>query len=161
MGAFIAVSASLMTPVAAACVVLHGRQKDATGNAAGVPADAGLLEVISMVESKSNDSAIGDNGRALGRYQIWACYVADVNRIAGTSYSHSDVHNPAKARAMVETYLEHYGKRYAKKTGKKPTMEVLCRIHNGGPDGWKKDSTLPYWEKCKKAQRQLNRRTKK
>ena len=32
----------------------------------------------------------------------------------------------------------------------KPTYEVYARIWNGGPDGWKKRSTLKYWKKVKK-----------
>ena len=29
--------------------------------------------------------------------------------------------------------------------------EAIARIHNGGPMGWRKESTKPYWEKVKKA----------
>lgn len=117
-----------------------------------------VLEAIAIVESNANDRAVGDGGKARGRYQIWACYVADVNRIAGTSYTHSDAHDPDKARKMVEIYLTHYGEIYQRRTRRSPSVEVLCRIHNGGPSGWRKESTLPYWGRCQEAMKNHNAR---
>ncbi len=109
-----------------------------------------VLEAIAIVESNANDRAVGDGGKAFGRFQIWAAYVKDVNRIAGTSFSHSDAYNPEKAAYMVSIYLTHYGRVYERKTGNRPSSEVLCRIHNGGPNGWRKPATVWYWLKCKK-----------
>lgn len=131
--------------------------------AMSVPATAfelpdALLDIIAVVESNCNDRAVGDGGKARGRYQIWACYVADVNRIAGTSYTHSDAHDPDKARKMVEIYLTHYGEIYQRRTRRSPSVEVLCRIHNGGPSGWRKESTLPYWGRCQEAMKNHNAR---
>ena len=42
--------------------------------------------------------------------------------------------------------------RYAtvERLGRKPTLEDIARIHNGGPNGWKKKSTDAYWAKVKK-----------
>ena len=39
--------------------------------------------------------------------------------------------------------------RYAttSRLGHKPTCQDYARIHNGGPDGFKKSATLPYWNK--------------
>jgi len=113
-----------------------------------------VREAIAIVESNGNDNAVGDNGRAFGRYQIWESYVTDVNRIAGTTFSHKDAHDPQKAAYMVEVYLTHYGQVYQRKTGNRPSSEVLCRIHNGGPNGWKKEATVKYWKKCRRV---LNR----
>jgi hypothetical protein len=50
---------------------------------------------------------------------------------------------------MTIIYLNHYGKVYEKKTGKKATCEVLSRIHNGGPNGYKNPKTIKYWNKVK------------
>lgn len=47
-------------------------------------------------------------------------------------------------------YWRYYGYRYKVITRKPVTYEVLARMHNGGPDGWKKASTLAYWYKVKK-----------
>ena len=115
-----------------------------------------ILAAIATVESNTNDRAVGDGGKAFGRYQIWAIYVKDVNRIAGTCFSHKDAHNPEKAACMTKIYLTHYAKVYERKTGKKASAEVLCRIHNGGPDGWRKPATAGYWKKCRRAMLQLS-----
>lgn len=109
-----------------------------------------VLPVIAQVESNHNDAAVGDNGKALGRYQIHACYVADVNRIAKASYTHTSAHDGAIAACMVRVYLRHYARRYERLTGLVVDAEALCRMHNGGPNGYKKPCTLPYWEKCRK-----------
>ena len=47
-------------------------------------------------------------------------------------------------------YLRHYGEVYKKETGKDPTVEVLARIHNGGPRGWKKEATRSYWARVER-----------
>lgn len=109
-----------------------------------------IYSAIATVESRNNDFAIGDNGRSIGRYQITKIYVDDVNRIAGTRFTCADRNNPQKSRKMVEIYLAHYSKRYTRLTGKPVTDEVKARIHNGGPDGFKKHSTVKYWHKVKK-----------
>ena len=109
-----------------------------------------LLSAIAWVESRNNDYAIGDNGEAVGRYQLHRIYVDDVNRIAGTSYTYADRTDPLKSRQMVEIYLNYYGEVYRQRTGKRPTAEVLARIHNGGPRGYEKNSTKSYWLKIKK-----------
>jgi len=117
-----------------------------------------LLDAIEWVESKGNANAIGDNGKAVGSFQIHKIYVDDVNRIE--RLTHKDKYlsplqwkyynrkSPYCSRWMVKTYLEHYATR--KCLGHKPTLEDMARIHNGGLDGWKKESTKPYWEKVKK-----------
>lgn len=116
----------------------------------GVEVSEQLLDAIAIVESNCNDSAVGDNGNAVGRYQIWKTYVDDVNRIVHTSYSYADRKDPVKAREMVKIYLRHYGRVYERRTGKPATDEVLARIHNGGPRGYQKAATLKYWTKVRR-----------
>lgn len=116
---------------------------------------ADFLTAIAIVESNKNDNAVGDNGNAVGRYQIWKAYVDDVNRIlklskSTTRFNYNDRRDPVKAAQMVRIYMSHYGKRYKKVTGKNPTLEVYARIHNGGPNGWKKPATIKYWKKVQK-----------
>lgn len=103
-----------------------------------------LLEAISWVESKHNPEAVGDNGRAIGAYQIHKEYVDDVNRIYGTGFTYEDRKDPEKSKRMVRLYLRYYGARYEQITGKKVTVDILARIHNGGPNGWKKRATIDY-----------------
>ncbi len=110
----------------------------------------GLLNAIAKVESNCNDNIVGDNGKAFGRYQIHKIYVADVNRVCFTKYTHKDCFDSYKAKKIVTLYLTHYGRLYEYNTGKKATNEVLARIHNGGCFGYKKQSTIKYWNKVKK-----------
>ena len=98
-----------------------------------------LLDAIEQVESGGDANAIGDNGNAIGSFQIWEIYVSDVNRISGKQYKFSDRYSREKSKEMVRTYLSHYG----------GTIEEMARKHNGGPQGHKKASTLKYWEKIK------------
>ncbi len=115
-----------------------------------------VYTAIGMVESNCRDSAIGDGGNAIGRYQIWPCYVKDVNRILGyNAFTLNDRKDPEKALQMVKVYTEYYGKRYERITGKKVTDEIIARLHNGGPNGFRKQCTLKYWHKVK---RELNRK---
>ena len=106
-----------------------------------------LLDAIAYVESNYNDSAVGDGGTAVGRYQLHRIYVDDVNRIAGTHYTYSDRYDPVKSRQMVIIYLTYYGDLYTRTTGNVATNEVLARIHNGGPYGYRKPATIRYWNK--------------
>ena len=108
-----------------------------------------LLDAIEWVESKGDANAIGDNGRAVGAYQIYPCYVEDVRWGYGHRgrFEDDDRLSKKKSRVMVRCYLSQYATYY--KLGRYPTLEDFARIHNGGPNGWKKDSTEPYWQKVK------------
>lgn len=106
-----------------------------------------LLEAISWVESKHDPEAVGDNGKAVGAYQIHKEYVDDVNRIYGTGFTYEDRKDPGTSKRMVRLYLRYYGARYERITGKKATVDILARIHNGGPNGWKKKATIEYADK--------------
>ena len=99
---------------------------------------------------------VGDKhlkNKAYGLLQIRLPYLNDVNRIAGKDVQKvwgkdkleiSDMNNKEKAIWAAKVYLSHYGKVYYRKTGEKPSYEVYARIHNGGPNGWNKDTTLNY-----------------
>ena len=106
-----------------------------------------LLPLLVHVESGGDFNALGDCGKAKGCLQLWEIYVDDVNRIYKTAYVHDDAFDMYKAHEITFLYLMHYGKRYEKLTGKTATIEVLSRIHNGGPDGWKNPKTEKYWKK--------------
>ena len=120
-----------------------------------------VVPAIATVESGGNPSAKGDKNKktgrydAIGMYQLHTEYVRDVNRIIKLlkmsikPYRMADRLNPYASRQMVKFYLYHYGSRYRLDTGKEPTAEVLARIHNGGPLGYKKKATEKYWLKVK------------
>ena len=119
-----------------------------------------LLPALAKVESSDNPRALGDlkkgtSGKSVHHYAAWGMfqlheiYVKDVNLFSGTSFRHADAFNPEKAKQIVRLYLIHYGKAYERKTGKPASLEVLARIHNGGPRGYEKKATARYWEKVK------------
>lgn len=90
--------------------------------------------------------------QAIGAYQIHKIYVDDVRRIAklhggkGT-YPYMWRWDKEASRLMVTAYIFHYAAEL--RLGHKPTFEDMARIHNGGPTGWKIESTKAYWLKVK------------
>lgn len=110
-----------------------------------------LIPILMQVESGRNSNAIGDNGKAVGCLQIHECVIKDVNRIYGKEYSIEDRRFEKRSMEICYLYLDHYGKRYEEITGEAPDHEVYCRIWNGGPNGWRKESTQKYWIKVKEA----------
>lgn len=125
-----------------------------------------FLLALAMVESNCNDNAIGKHGE-VGRYQIRQIYLDDVNRIRGeyrkekgnSCYSRvlnlQDMKNSCLAEMAVLEYINYYCAKYKKDTGKPITFEVMARIHNGGPYGYKKDCTKAYWLKVKDAMERI------
>lgn len=106
-----------------------------------------LISALIIVESDGRANAIGDSGRAVGVLQIHPECVQDINRFAKTHYTLSDRANERKSVEMCWRYLYHYGNKYKRDTGLEPTAEILARIWNGGPRGYKKEKTRRYWVK--------------
>ena len=103
---------------------------------------ARLLAAIAAVES--------DNGRTSDNvYQIRRIYLDDLGRIYGCHFADEVATDRHASEQVMLAYWEYYGERYARRTGRQPTAEVLARIHNGGPDGWRKPATEGYWRKVK------------
>jgi hypothetical protein len=104
-----------------------------------------FLAALIAAESGGDRTAVGDahlRNRAFGVCQIRKPFLDDVNRIAGTSWTLVEVARcPGLSRWSVATYLRHYGARYERLTGKPLDLEAAYRIHNGGPDGWRRQST--------------------
>lgn len=107
-----------------------------------------LIPALVKVESSGNPRAVGDAGRALGALQIWSVVVVDVNRVHGTRYVHADAFDPAKAERICRLYLAIYCT--PRRLGRTPTLEDAARIWNGGPNGYRKASTVSYWQKVAK-----------
>lgn len=126
-----------------------------------------LLDAIEWVESKGIATAVGDNGEAVGAYQIHKAYVDDVNRIqkqwksvstgrSAKTFKYEDRLDSGLSRYMTEKYLSYWIRhadllfdqdKYSAIDIDK--LEAMARIHNGGPDGWKKESTKVYWKKIR------------
>jgi len=101
-----------------------------------------LLDAIAAVESCNKAEAIGDKGLAIGTYQIHRDYWEDGTRFLGVSWDYQKAFDREKSRKVVKAYLLYYGK-------DKDLIE-MARIHNGGPKGYMKKSTLSYARKIKR-----------
>ena len=99
------------------------------------------------VESGGNDSAVGDNGKAFGCLQLHSAYVQDASELAGLDWKHEDAFDRTKAIAITMAYMARYATE--ERLGRVPTFEDWARIHNGGPNGYKKSATDKYWKKVK------------
>lgn len=102
-----------------------------------------LLWAIRMVESGDReDVKDGDNGKAIGVYQIHKAYWQD-SRIPG---KYEDCRNRVYATRVVLAYWQ----RYCPEALEDVNAEVLAKTHNGGWNGPNKKSTEKYWKKVKK-----------
>ena len=48
---------------------------------------------------------------------------------------------------VMQSYMCHYAN--PSRLGRGVTKEDIARIHNGGPNGYKKSSTISYWDKVR------------
>lgn len=107
-----------------------------------------FIAALIAVESGGNDMARGNHGE-VGALQITRAVVADVNRKTGSCYRHSAMTNRAQAIAVLGAYLSIYATE--KRIGRPVTDSDRARIWNGGPNGWRMRSTLPYLKRFRKA----------
>lgn len=111
-----------------------------------------LLDALELKESSAGINQIGPivvpGDRPYGHLQIRQAVCLDVNRKHKTNYKPKDtINNPKLSRKICRLYLDMYATE--KRLGRKPTDEDFARIWNGGPTGWKKDSTISYWHGTK------------
>lgn len=107
-----------------------------------------FLDAVAQVESGGRtDISITDvnNLISVGCLQIQQPYLTD----SRLNYTLAEMTDKAKAYAVAKAYLQRYAKNYKRVTGKEATFEVLARIHNGGPVGWSKASTVAYANKVR------------
>lgn len=113
--------------------------------------DADLLTALILVESRGNDSAIGDRhivgGEAVGALQIRPVMVREVNRIL--KIQKSDKRFTLKDRfdrgKTIEMFL--IWKNFHHKDS---DPEKIARNWNGGPKGYRNTRTEKYWAKVQK-----------
>ena len=107
-----------------------------------------LLAAMCEVESNCDPTKVGEADE-IGWYQILPDFWTDALEydpsIGGV---YEDV---ARDKEYAEKCILAYWDRYAtvKRLGRKPTDEDRARIHNKGPNGYKKESSLKYWKKVK------------
>ena len=117
--------------------------------------DGDLLTALIFVESRGNDSAIGDRhlvgNEAVGVLQIRPIMVREVNRILKIQgkTERFDLKDRFDRQQSIRMFM--VWKNYHHKDSE---PEVIARNWNGGPKGYKKDRTIKYWNKIEK---QLNK----
>jgi hypothetical protein len=107
-----------------------------------------ILDAIRTVETGGEadpDRAIGDKGKALGAYQIHRGYWLDATEKdpALRALGYESVTNREIAERVVIAYLTRYAPDWK--------LDTVARIHNGGPKGHRKESTLDYARKVRAA----------
>jgi hypothetical protein len=105
-----------------------------------------ILDAIREVETgghRDPTNAVGDGGKAIGPYQIHRVYWQDaVQYDPSIGGVYEDCRNEQYARRIILAYLSRYCKVW--------TDQNVSRIHNGGPKGHTKSSTIKYWKKIDK-----------
>lgn len=114
--------------------------------------NAVLLAALLAVESGNSTHPHGsnDHGRAVGALQIHKAALADANEYMGSHYTHAQMTNRMIAIKVCSAYLKRYCP--------KGSLEQQARTWNGGPQGPKSPSTLPYWHRVKVEIQKLNQR---
>ena len=118
---------------------------------------AALVAAIALQETghlpeQRRDTAVGDGGASVGRYQIQVSTVLDVNAWYGTAFEPSDRKDPHLARIILRLYLHRQYWRIEDQInlGKKAkdlvilTPVQIARIWNGGTGYWNQPATEAY-----------------
>lgn len=99
-------------------------------------------------------TAVGDNGASRGPYQIQRGYYNDAVEwnpsLLDGGRSYKNVMGPGSycySRKVMQSYMDRYATEG--RIGHPVTDEDIARIHNGGPYGYMKDSSRPFWDKVK------------
>tara|TARA_R110000796_G_C14280313_1_gene402556 strand:+ start:131 stop:502 length:372 start_codon:yes stop_codon:yes gene_type:complete len=108
-----------------------------------------LIVALIAVESGGNNNEVGDNGKAFGCLQLHAAYVQDAAEYAGKDWVHEDAFDRETSIEIVTAYMARYATE--ERLGHEPTASDIARIHNGGPNGYKKSATDKYLAKVKLA----------
>lgn len=107
-----------------------------------------ILDAIRFVESSGRQNPPdGDNGKAIGPYQIHHVYWFDAHQFdksLGGSYQ------DCRKRPYAERVIDAYMRRYAAQAWTTGDGQTIARIHNGGPKGHQKKATEGYWQKVHK-----------
>ena len=111
---------------------------------------AALLVLIAALHSVESDCGL----TSANELQITRLVVIDANKAAKkyrvpVHFYYDDRLQLKKSKQIAELYLMYWGEQYFRETKKLPSFEVLARIWNGGPNGWKKEATKKYWQKVR------------
>lgn len=117
--------------------------------------DEKLWDAIKIVEtggSSDPENQKGDNGRSYGPLQIMESYYNDAvcqnPSLRSNGKSWENTMGPGSyeySKEVGNAYMQRYATE--ERLGHPPTNEDFARIHNGGPNGFKKPQTEKYWRK--------------
>lgn len=113
-----------------------------------------ISEILKHVETNHNPEAVGDYNAdgiptSYGILQIKQIAIDDVNRRYKTHYKHQDAFDVECAEEIFKLYTRMWAQHLELKEHRKATDEDIVRIWNGGPNGYKKKSTIAYHLKYK------------
>ena len=95
-----------------------------------------IYAMMHVESSHEVDPEPGDNRQSHGILQIQQGYIDDVNETFGTQFTLKHTYSVPHAILITRLYNKRYGD---------GTWETLARNHNGGPTGYRKQSTVQYW----------------
>ncbi len=105
-----------------------------------------LLRAIRAEESGGNDYSVGDHNVSRGPYQISPAYWTDACEFGGVRWNY---HELVWSPAYCEQIMLWYWGRWCPAALEAADLKTLARVHNGGPTGDRKQSTLDYWRRIK------------
>jgi hypothetical protein len=109
------------------------------------PAIMKLIAAMIVVDSGGVNDAIGRRGE-VGCLQITPAVIEDINRFqSAVRFELQNALDREMSITICRIYLGEYAT--AARIGREPTLEDMARIWNGGPTGWFKETTVPYWRK--------------
>ena len=106
-----------------------------------------LVDALILVESAGNPNAFCKKENAVGCLQIRPIMVREVNRIlrkqnSDKRFTKEDRWDCGLSKEMFYVWMNYHHK--------DSSDEIIARCWNGGPRGWKKQSTEHYWHKVQK-----------
>lgn len=106
-----------------------------------------ILDAIRFVESSNRDDVPdGDDGRAIGPYQIHEVYWRDA---IAAEPSLGGNYQECRRRDYAERVIAAYMRRHARAAFEQGQAETLARTHNGGPRGPQNPATEAYWRRVR------------
>ncbi len=100
--------------------------------------DQKFIDTLAQTEwDGAGPAPAGDGGKSIGPFQIGLLYWQDALKhdpsIGGV---YSDCKGRAYSERIVRAYIDCYAVK--RRLGRKPTYRDMARIHNGGPNGYRK-----------------------
>lgn len=90
------------------------------------------IDIIAQIESSNCKYTVGDNGKALGCYQLHYGVIKDYNRAHNTKYTHQIAHNKKTASIIANWYLNTEIPRLLRHYHIKDTVNARIWAYNAG-----------------------------